>query len=142
LGRVRRAIYARMEEISFRSGAALAVSLLVAAGLAIVLAITLNGHSAAATGVPGPGITHSTSPPSPALSTASPSVRARVAPAASLMPVDSSRPPTPVTGPTAPPPATQATSVPATPTPRPRVSRSPLPCAVGPYAYCSQQPGF
>ena len=54
MGRVKSAIYARMEEMSFRSGVGLAAGVLVAAGLAIALPVTLNGHSAAATGAPRP----------------------------------------------------------------------------------------
>ena len=49
MGRFRTAIYARMEEMSFRSGAATGAGALAAVGIAIALAVTLTGHSAAAT---------------------------------------------------------------------------------------------
>jgi hypothetical protein len=47
-------VYARMEEMSFRSGAATGAGALAAVGIAIALAVTLTGHSAAATSEPGP----------------------------------------------------------------------------------------
>ena len=47
--KLRRAIYARMEEMSFRSGAALAAAVLAVTGLGIALTLTLGGgHGAAA----------------------------------------------------------------------------------------------
>jgi hypothetical protein len=53
LGKLRSAVYARMEEMSFRSGAAVGAGTLAAAaaGTAIALAVTLTGHSAATGGV-------------------------------------------------------------------------------------------
>jgi hypothetical protein len=55
-----------MEEMSFRSGAAVGAGTLAAAGTAIALAVTLTGHSAAATSAPGP--TAPSAPSAPALS--------------------------------------------------------------------------
>jgi hypothetical protein len=52
--KLRTAVYARMEEMSFRSGAATGAGALAAVGTVIALAVTLTGHSAAATSVPGP----------------------------------------------------------------------------------------
>ena len=47
--KLRRAIYARMEEMSFRSGAALAAAVLAVSGLGIALTLTLGGgHGAVA----------------------------------------------------------------------------------------------
>lgn len=43
MGELKRAVYARMEEVSFRSGAAAAGGVLTAAGVAITLAVTLGG---------------------------------------------------------------------------------------------------
>ena len=45
-------LYARMEEVSFRSGAAVAGGVLTAAGVAITLAVVLGGHSEAAASAP------------------------------------------------------------------------------------------
>jgi len=52
--KLRTTVYARMEEMSFRSGAAAGAGALAVVGTAIALAVTLTGHSAAATSVPGP----------------------------------------------------------------------------------------
>jgi hypothetical protein len=43
VGRLKSAIYARMEEVSFRSGAAMAGGVLTAAGVAITLAVVPGG---------------------------------------------------------------------------------------------------
>ena len=75
-------IYARMEDMSFRSGAAVSAGVLAAAGVAITLAVALGGHSGAAPSASRPAaVAHSTPPPSAMLPTAAPSA----APAASLM---------------------------------------------------------
>jgi hypothetical protein len=50
MGRVKSAIYARLEEMSFRSGAVLAAGLLGALVAAIVLAVTLGGHGTTGSG--------------------------------------------------------------------------------------------
>src|SRR5207244_4131704 len=77
LGQLKRAFYARMEEVSFRSGAAVAGGVLTAAGVAITLAVVLGGHSDAAASAPASrGAVPSVAPPSP-------------------VPVSSSSPPTP-----------------------------------------------
>jgi hypothetical protein len=52
VGQLKRAFYARMEEVSFRSGAAVAGGVLTAAGVAITLAVVLGGHSDAAASAP------------------------------------------------------------------------------------------
>jgi hypothetical protein len=67
LGHLKRALYARMEEVSFRSGAAVAGGVLTAAGVAITLAVVLGGHgdvaaSASSSRVAVPSL----APPSPA----------------------------------------------------------------------------
>jgi len=67
LGELKRAIYARMEEVSFRSGAAAAGGVLTVAGVAITLAIVLGG---------GPGGTVTSAPAAhdaaPSVASASP----------------------------------------------------------------------
>jgi hypothetical protein len=107
MGRVKSAIYARMEEMSFRSGAGLAAGVLAAAVTAIVLAVTLSGHGTAGTGAgmvaaQGPGTARPA--PSPTRSPAASSSRPRPAtdpasspatPAASLAPVAAYLPPAP-----------------------------------------------
>jgi hypothetical protein len=66
LGQLKSTLYARMEEVSFRSGAAVAGGVLTAAGVAITLAVVLGGDSDAVAsaglpprdplgGPPGPG---------------------------------------------------------------------------------------
>lgn len=97
LDRLKSTLYARMEQMSFRSGAAVFVGVPVAAAVAITLAVALGGQRAAAPSPlnpPRPAAVRSTPPPSPA---ASPSATARAVPAASLMPADGRQPPAPVT---------------------------------------------
>jgi hypothetical protein len=53
LGRLKSAIYARMEEMSFRSGAAAAGGVLAATGVAITLAVVLGGPGDAVASAPG-----------------------------------------------------------------------------------------
>jgi hypothetical protein len=130
LGHLKRALYARMEEMSFRSGAAVAGGVLTAAGVAITLAVVLGGHSdAVASASVSRVAVPSVAPPSPA-------------------PVSSSSSPTPrpsrMTDPPAvayqPPSATRASATrhattPApgsTPTPRLRDPRSPAPPGLPP----------
>jgi hypothetical protein len=72
-GRLRRTVYARMEELSFRSGASAVAGVLAVAATAVVLTLTQSGHSASAQRVQeaGPSIAAfptslwSTSAPSP-----------------------------------------------------------------------------
>jgi hypothetical protein len=69
-------LYARMEEVSFRSGAAVAGGVLTAAGVAITLAVVLGGHSDAAASAPAsrvavPSVTLPS--PAPVSSSSSPS---------------------------------------------------------------------
>ena len=83
MGRLKSTIYARMEDMSFRSGAAVSAGVLAAAGVAITLAVALGGHSGAAPSASRPAaVARSTPPPSAMLPAAAPSA----APAASLMP--------------------------------------------------------
>lgn len=83
MARFRRAINARMEEMSFRSGAFAVAGVLAAAGLIVALVVTLGGHSAASANASAPGTgVRSVAPSSPAASAsaavpASPSVRAK-----------------------------------------------------------------
>ena len=52
LGQLKSTLYARMEEVSFRSGAVVAGGVLTAAGVAITLAVVLGGHSEAVASAP------------------------------------------------------------------------------------------
>jgi hypothetical protein len=52
LGQLKSTLYARMEEVSFRSGAAVAGGVLTAAGVAITLAVVLGGRSDAVASAP------------------------------------------------------------------------------------------
>ena len=66
MGRLKSTIYARMEEMSFRSGAAVFAGVLAVAGVAITLAVALGGHGAAAPSASRPAtVARSTPPPSP-----------------------------------------------------------------------------
>jgi hypothetical protein len=95
LGRLKSSIYARMEDMSFRSGAAVSAGVLAAAGVAITLAVALGSHSGAAPSASRPAaVAHSTPPPSAMLPTA--------APAASLMPARGHRAAAPVSAVTTP----------------------------------------
>jgi outer membrane biosynthesis protein TonB len=90
---LRSTIYARMEEMSFRSGAVIAAGVLVAVGVVVALAVTLSGHSAAATSAAGAGtavrsvapssLAHSPPPQSTASPSARPSAKKRTVPAQS-----------------------------------------------------------
>ena len=65
LGRLKSTVYARMEEMSFRSGAAVTGGVLAAAGAAITLTVLLGGHIDAATTAPSPdAAARSMAPPS------------------------------------------------------------------------------
>src|SRR5260370_33862533 len=110
-----------MEEMSFRSGAAVSVGVLAAAGIAVTLAL-VPGHRAAAPGAPGLGAAaRSVAPPSPGPATVSPSPgpsARRAAPDYGSAPAESYQPPSQVTGVTTP----QAAPAPADSlvVPRPR----------------------
>jgi hypothetical protein len=129
----RSSIYARMEEMSFRSGAVAALSVLAAAGLVIALVVTLGGHGAAARATGAGTAVRSAARPSPLASapatvTASPSPRATakakrsVAPQAYEAPVQRTVATTPQA------PARQAPALPAAAYPQPhRVKRPTLP---------------
>ena len=65
MGQLKSALYARMEEMSFRSGAAVAGAVLTAAGVAITLAVVLGGHSAAVASAPPFRAAASVAPPPP-----------------------------------------------------------------------------
>jgi hypothetical protein len=69
--KLRTTVYARMEEMSFRSGAAAAAGTLAVVGTAIALAVTLSGHSAAATSAPGPTAPARSAPSVPPASSSS-----------------------------------------------------------------------
>jgi hypothetical protein len=77
----RSSLYTRLEEMSFRSGAVAALSVLAAAGLVIALVVTLGGHGAAARATGAGTAVRSAAPPTPVASapaavTVSPSARA------------------------------------------------------------------
>jgi len=141
LGRLKSAIYARMEEMSFRSGAAVAGGVLVAAGLAITLAVALGGHSAAATSVSTPAtVARLTPPPSPVLPAALPSATAQATPVASPRPAGGYQPPAPVTVVTTPP--ASASSAAGLPTPRhPRPTPTPRITPVNPFPWFTTPSG-
>ena len=52
MGQLKSTLYARMEEVSFRSGAVVAGGVLTAAGVAITLAVVLGGRSDAVASAP------------------------------------------------------------------------------------------
>ncbi len=92
MGRLKSAVYAQMEDMSFRSGAAVAGAALAVVGAVIALAVMLTGHSAAATGTSPDVAARLSSPassaPAPATS-AVPSTTPR--PRQSKVPPDSGR---------------------------------------------------
>jgi hypothetical protein len=58
VGKLRRAINARLEEMSFRSGAAVSAGAVVVGGIAIALGVILTGgHAAAVAGAPSAHVT-------------------------------------------------------------------------------------
>jgi hypothetical protein len=107
LGRLKSTISARMEQMSFRSGAAVFAGVLAAAGVAITLAVALGGHSSAATSGSRPSdatnasrpavVAHLTPPPFPVLPATPPWATAQATPVASLVPAGGYQPPAPVT---------------------------------------------
>ena len=127
------ALYARMEEVRFRSAAAVAGGVLIVAGVAITLAVVLGGHSdAVASAQVSRAAAPSVAPPSPAPVSSSPSPTPR--------PSRTTDPAT-VAGAYQPPSATRASATrhaPATPTPgrtptpRLRDPRSPAPPGLPP----------
>ena len=87
--KLRRAIYTRMEETSFRSGAALAAAVLAVCGLGIALTVTLGGgHGAAAA--------PRTTPASTTPSSAAPLLSAPAVPSPSASASATQDPPQPV----------------------------------------------
>ena len=84
MGRLKTTVYARMEEMSFRSGISVTGGVLAAAGVAVTLAVLLGGHSDAAASAPAsgaagrPAAPPSAAPASAAPAFASPSVTPRV----------------------------------------------------------------
>jgi len=137
LGKIRSAIYARMEEMSFRSGAAVLVGVLAAVGVAITLAVVLGGHSADATSAPAdsPAARSTTPAPGSAASpAASSSGKAPAVPPPSLMPTGTYQRPAPTSRPTrraaASPSASQPT--PQRPTPTPHQTGQPAPIVHNP----------
>jgi hypothetical protein len=78
VGQLKRALYARMEEVSFRSGAAVAGGVLTVTGVAITLAVVLGGHSDAVASAPASRTAApSAAPPSPAPLSSAPSATPR-----------------------------------------------------------------
>jgi len=145
LGRLKSAIYARMEEISFRSGAAAGAGVLAVAGVAITLAVALGGHRAAETSAPRS--TAVARPPSPVFPAALPSAPASATPAASLTPAGGYQASAPVTAATTP----QASASPATsqptprhprPTPTPHSTGQPVPIVHNPGGLVPRGPAF
>jgi len=126
--KLRTTVYARMEEMSFRSGAAVGAGTLAAVGTAIALAVTLTGHSAAATTVPGPTAPARSAPSVPPSGT--PSATPPSTPVRSASPTASPQgyvPASPVTIPqTIPSAAPSPAAVPLGPPRRPR-RRLPIP---------------
>ena len=85
MGRLKSAIYARMEEVSFRSGAAAAGGVLAVAGVAITLAVVLGGPGDAVASAPGsPAAVPSAA--SPPLAPASSSAQATPRPSRTTVP--------------------------------------------------------
>jgi hypothetical protein len=99
VGRLRSTVYGRMEEMSFRSGAAVSAGVLAALGAAIALPVVLGGnHSAGAAGAPSLGpAARSVAPPSPAPASASPSARPSLKRAVPAAPAESGQLPSQVT---------------------------------------------
>jgi len=138
LGGLKSTIYARMEEMSFRSGAAVVAGVLAAAGVAIGLAVALGGHSAAATSAPRPAVAGSTPPSSLAPPAALPSATARATPVSSLAPAGGYQPSTPVTAVT----TRHASASPAAGLPTPRHPRpTPTPGDTGQPVPVTHNPG-
>jgi hypothetical protein len=78
LGQLKSTLYARMEEVSFRSGAVVAGGVLTVAGVAITLAVVLGGHSDAVASAPAsrPAVPSLAPPPvAPVSSVPSPTPR-------------------------------------------------------------------
>ena len=120
MGQLKSALYARMEEVSFRAGAAVAGGVLTAAGVAIALAVVPNGHRDAAAIAPARVVAPSLAPPpvAPVSSVPSPTpwpsrTTTRATAAGTYQPPSAAR-------------ASAATSaLGRTPTPRLREARSP-----------------
>jgi hypothetical protein len=89
LGQLKSAIYGRMEEVSFRSGVAVAGGGLAAAGVAIALTLVLGGHGDAAASAPV-----APAAPAAASSVASPSQVPSSSPRAAPRPSDTTVPAT------------------------------------------------
>ena len=134
MGHLKRALYARMEEVSFRSGAAVAGGVLTAAGVAITLAVVLGGHSDAVASAPASRVAvPSVAPPSPAPVSSSSSPSPTPRPSRTTDPAAAAgayRPPSATRAS-----ATRHAATPApgsTPTPRLRDPRSPAPPGLPP----------
>ena len=87
MGRLKSAIYARMEEVSFRSGAAAVGGVLLAAGVAITLAVVLGGPGGAVASAPvsraaAPAVTSPTPVPASSSPRATPRPSRTTVPAA------------------------------------------------------------
>ena len=99
MGKLKSAVYARMEEMSFRSGAAVTGGALAAAGAAITLAVVLSGHSDAATRPSAPATQARLAGPAPSAAapatSAGPSVTPRTSRSAAHRPATGSYPQVP-----------------------------------------------
>ena len=115
MGQLKRAIYARMEEVSFRTGVAVVGGVLVAAA-AIALTVVLGGHGDAAASAPA-------SPVAAAASASPSTVPAASSPSAASRPSDTTVPAT-IAGDDRPPTQTPARARPAAVT-APRLDRIP-----------------
>ena len=74
MGQLKSAIYARLEEVSFRSGVAVAGGVLAAAGVAVALTVVLGGHGDAAASAPAsPAAAAASAASSPVPASSSPS---------------------------------------------------------------------
>ena len=128
MGHLKSALYARMEEVSFRSGAAVAGGVLTVAAVVITLVVVLGGHSDAVASAPASrAAVRSVAPPSPVPVSVSSSPSPTPRPSRTTDPAA-------VAGAYQPPSATRASATrhaaPApggTPTPRLRDPRSPAP---------------
>lgn len=139
MGQLKSALYARMEEVSFRSAAAVVGAVLAAAGVAITLAVVLGGHSDAAASAPSSRTAiPSVASPSPVPVFSSPSATPRASRTTDPATVAGAyQPPSPVrasatrhAGPTPD----------GTPTPRLRDPRSPQPPGLPPGSWGWHRP--
>jgi hypothetical protein len=127
VGRLRRAVYARMEELSFRTGAATVAGVFAVAATAIVLTLTQGGHHAAPSRADQAGAAASRFLAAPPIAAISPS--ARTSPPGATAAPDGYYVPQPAKTPAATPQASPSPSRPAPMrtfwTPPPRTHKAP-----------------